>query len=421
LALAACGSSDKTETSSGTTSSDTATTASSGTSTAAAPAADLNGKVVKLGFVGPLTGPLAIGGKGMLDGIKAGVAYLNATPDVASGVKYEIVSRDTEGNPAKDVAAARELIGQGVTAIMGDIAPGTTPAMEPIINASKVLSFNTNNYGYDTESGADKKFPYAYSVGDPSDAFSDVAMKTLADAGVKVVGDLNEATAFGKAQQASDEKAAAAHGLKLVSESFPPTATDTTAQIQKLKDSGAEAVLLWTYTPIPALTSFAKVDWNVPIGVPQIASAPFVLDPLKKAAPDVAKRMFGMMAPQKMMLPSATAKPTDPVVIGYQKFVPKVTGHPLTGNDLVAAFGFDIPLVLDGAIKKAQSVDTTDLQQALDSGTPFPGVRWDYVFGPAPEQRAGVPASAQASYDAGLGMPGGLFVGLKPGSLGAGG
>src|SRR5882757_10526436 len=62
---------------------------------------------VKLGVVGPFTGPFAVMGEQWRQGIEA---YLAVRGDTVNGRKVEVIYRDTTGNPATAKQLTQELV-----------------------------------------------------------------------------------------------------------------------------------------------------------------------------------------------------------------------------------------------------------------------------------------------------------------------
>ncbi len=97
LGAAACGSSDNASTSSST----TGQTSGGG------------GQTLNVGYVGGFTGILAPYDGGVLQGLKVAVADINSRAG-ADGTKIKLTTRDSRSEPAEAVAAAQELVSQGV-------------------------------------------------------------------------------------------------------------------------------------------------------------------------------------------------------------------------------------------------------------------------------------------------------------------
>jgi branched-chain amino acid transport system substrate-binding protein len=402
--LSACGGGGSSSSSSESSSSSSGS--SEGGSTEASSEGSVKGETFKLGFVGGLSGPTAAYGKQLKQGTEAAINYLESSGS-GSGVAYELSTKDGQSDPAKDIAAVKELVGEGSQAILGDLTAGADVGFLPYLTREKILSVNYNDYGYSEDIGT--TYPYAFTVGDPETAFSEVPMKYVAEQGVKVVGDLYDTSPFGEAQHEIDVEKAKEDGIKLVSESYPAEG-DASAQIASLKSAGAEVVFLWTYLPVPPLLQFNSVGWAPPVFGGQVMTFPTTLGPVKHADPELAENLYGFMAPKNQTVAKVGEKPTDPVVLGWQEKYEEMIGRPLTSEDSLSAFAFDTVMVIDGGIKLAQSTDPVKIAEAMSSEQPLPGVRWNYEFGTTPESRQGVPASAQEVISGSTGAPGGIFV-----------
>ncbi len=94
---------------------------------------------VKVGLVYSQTGALASYGKQYIDGFKAGLAYATKGSNKAGGRTIEIVESDDAGDPAKAVAATKDLIGKGVKVIAGSTSSGVALQVAPVAAQNKVL------------------------------------------------------------------------------------------------------------------------------------------------------------------------------------------------------------------------------------------------------------------------------------------
>ena len=95
--------------------------------------------VVKMGVVGPMTGPNAVMGDNWRQGIEA---YLALHGDTAGGRKIEIIYRDTGGDPAKAKQLVQELVVRDKISFVGGF--GLSPeaaASAPVINQAKIPAF----------------------------------------------------------------------------------------------------------------------------------------------------------------------------------------------------------------------------------------------------------------------------------------
>ena len=76
-------------------------------------------KVMKLGGIGPLTGPLAIYGVTSTNGSKLAFEEINKNGGIL-GKQVEFTVLDSKGDPTEAITAYNRLVDQGITAFIGD-------------------------------------------------------------------------------------------------------------------------------------------------------------------------------------------------------------------------------------------------------------------------------------------------------------
>jgi branched-chain amino acid transport system substrate-binding protein len=93
---------------------------------AAAPAAPET--VVKIGHVGPTTGPQAHLGKDNENGARMAIDDANAKGIMIDGkkVKFELVAEDDQADPKQGVIVAQKLVDAKVAGVVGHLNSGTT-------------------------------------------------------------------------------------------------------------------------------------------------------------------------------------------------------------------------------------------------------------------------------------------------------
>lgn len=100
-------------------------------------------KVIKIGLIAPLTGPLSYGGNDMRQGALLAVEEINSQGGIKVGDTYykiELIIEDDEGNPSKATQVVQKLITQdNVFAIVGSYSSSVTLAVQPIIMENKRL------------------------------------------------------------------------------------------------------------------------------------------------------------------------------------------------------------------------------------------------------------------------------------------
>ena len=92
--------------------------------------------VVKIGHVGPLSGPIAHLGKDNENGARLAIEELNAKGVVIAGkkVKLELIAEDDASDPKQGTAVAQKLVDAKVKGVIGHLNSGTTIPASKIYN-----------------------------------------------------------------------------------------------------------------------------------------------------------------------------------------------------------------------------------------------------------------------------------------------
>ena len=97
------------------------------------------GGPVNVGLIYSKTGALASYGAQYAEGFAAGLDYATHGTGMAGGHKIVVTERDDASDPAKAVAAAKELIGQGYKIIGGSTSSGAAIQLAPLAKENNVL------------------------------------------------------------------------------------------------------------------------------------------------------------------------------------------------------------------------------------------------------------------------------------------
>ncbi|GFO61411.1 branched-chain amino acid ABC transporter substrate-binding protein [Geomonas silvestris] len=113
---------------------------------AAAPAAAA-GNTVKIGFLGALTGDVAMFGKPTLEGMKMAADEINAAGGVL-GKKIEIVEADDRGDKQEGASVTQKFVSRDkVVAIVGDPTTGITKVAAPVAQKAGVVLLSAGATG----------------------------------------------------------------------------------------------------------------------------------------------------------------------------------------------------------------------------------------------------------------------------------
>lgn len=100
-------------------------------------AASAEDKVIKIGYIGALTGDTAVWGQAGLNGMKLTAQKVNDTGGVL-GYKIEVLVQDGKGKPEDSLNALSKLIDEGVIAVVGTNFSSCNIPMAPIATAKKI-------------------------------------------------------------------------------------------------------------------------------------------------------------------------------------------------------------------------------------------------------------------------------------------
>lgn len=339
--------------------------------------------VVQIGYLGPLSGALGPYGTPTLNGLKAAVAYLNAGNAKAKNVKYEVVARDTGSSPTEDQADARALVQSGVRYFYGDSLNDTGFAAEQVaFTPVKAISFASVPDAI-ADAGVNKQFPYAFGAGPADEVYTTPYIKTFgpqSNGKIAVIyEDYQAVIDWGTGTVAAAQKA----GYKVYSQEVPITSSDDTAQLRTLEASGANMLVIQAVVnPYLILQDLGQIGW-----VPKIIVGTAPSTPAEAASlnPAIVDKLVTGESPPTLVGPTNTTKPTNAYAKAYFKYYAPLA-HEVSGKFdslvTIGTYSFDAMLVMDQAIGKAGTTDTTKVQKVLDSGTVFQGSRGDYKYGP---------------------------------------
>lgn len=221
------------------------------------------GAPIKVGNLFSLSGPFTVMGKPGKEGLDLAVDKINAMGGV-EGHRIDVITYDDGSDETKCVLATKKLIQEDkVLAIVGVSASGLGLSILPTIEESKVPLLITS-------STLKLVMPIRKYVFKPI-----VSEKTLCEdifamfklRGIKQFAILHHTAGWGTSATEYTKTAAPAEGFEIVAvESYAPNDTDFTAQLVKIKRSGAKAILVWGTEPGCAI--IAKQIHELGLGIP---------------------------------------------------------------------------------------------------------------------------------------------------------
>jgi len=202
-----------------------------------------SGSPIKVGAILSLTGPYAALGASEKNALELEVKRINDAGGLG-GSQIEVIIEDDATDEAKAVAAATKLIEQDkVVAILGATGTGQSMAVRTVINRAGVPQISMA--GGNAITGTFD--PLVFQTPWPNSIIVPFVLKKMATDGHTKIAVLSDSSGYGKDGLAIITADAPKNGMTIVAnEVFKPGDTDYSAQLTKVKNSGADAILLWT-------------------------------------------------------------------------------------------------------------------------------------------------------------------------------
>ncbi len=333
---------------------------------------DTSKSVYKIGAVLSLSGPAAPLGVPEQNALKMLENELNSGEGV-EGHKVEFIIEDDESDPAKAKAAITKLITQEkVSAMIGSSSTGATLAMVPVAESSQVTLVCCSAGTAITKPV--KKYIFRTPPTD-SMAIDRVLAYLTKTIKVKQIAILHDANAFGTGgADELAEKAPKAGVTVVAKESYGSTDTDMTAQLTKIQQTPAQALVVWGTNPGPA--SIAKNMEQLGMKIPYIGSHGIANKTFITLAGSAAN---GVVFPAgRMLIPSSIASGTE-WRNAVDKFTTDYKAKYNKDADTFAAHGWDAGLILTNAMKTA-GTDKAKIQSEVEKTTGLVGIDGTYNY-----------------------------------------
>ena len=372
LVLAACGSSS---------SSTGGSSSSGGSSSGATSYPAIPAGPIKLGMIAPLTGPNAQSGQFLKLGFNILIGDLNAAGGI-DGHQVTFVTGDDKADPATGAAEARRLAESEKVA--GILEPGTgetTFQIMPVLTQDKIPTVAIL-----PENELDKPptYPYYFSTY-PLNSLSGVEIiKYAKQLNITKLAIARDNTGFGDSYLPVIQAQAQAQGITITdTETFSISATDVKTQISKLKNSGANGLIILSVGAVVGhvYEAMQALGWSPPtVGTYSLLYSGVT------SLGSLAKTTFfscGVGVDQG-------AAPDPGLLKLVTEMNTKIAKLPTNAGSVWSA---DALLIMKAAIEKNHSLDPDAIKSAVESfsGVSYTSPKFTYSFSPA--EHAGWPQS----------------------------
>jgi branched-chain amino acid transport system substrate-binding protein len=320
---------------------------------------------IRVGAFLSVTGPAAFLGDPELKTLELYVERLNAEGGVL-GRKLQLVAYDDAGDAEKARTFAKRLLEQDkVDLIVGGSTTGTTMAVVPMVEQAGVPFVSLAGAVGIVEPA--KKWVFKTPHTDRmacEKIFVDLQSRKISKVAL-----ISGSGGFDKSMRGECLKVAPKYGIEFVAdETYGATDTDMTAQLTKIKSSGAQAVLNAGFGQGPAIVTrnYRQVGLTLPLYQSHGVASKEYIKLSGPAADGVRLPAAALLVAEQ--LPAGDAQ--KPVVVGYGKaFADKYKAD-------VSTFGghaYDGLMLAVNAVKAAGSTDKAKVRDALEATKGYVG------------------------------------------------
>ena len=323
--------------------------------------------VVKIGHVGPTTGPQAHLGKDNENGARMAIDDANGKGVTIDGkkVKFELVAEDDQADPKQGTTVAQKLVDAKVAGVVGHLNSGTSIPASKIYSDAGIpqISPSATNPKY-TRQGFKTAFRLMADDDKQGTALGEYAVKTLK---LKQLAVIDDATAYGQGLADSFEAAVKASGGRVVKrEHTNDKAVDFNALLTSIKALKPDAIFFGGYDAQagPMARQMKTLGMSIPLmGGETMNSAKFI-------------ELAGPAAEGNIASTPGAALESRP---GGKAFAAKYKARYNQDIGLYTPYFYDGVMVLAAAMKAADSTDPAKCLAAL-AKIKYPGVTADIEF-----------------------------------------
>ena len=341
----------------------------------------------------PLSGGGSFAGKGQQDSLETLAAAVTKSGGIA-GRPLHFVYHDDQTSPQIAVQLANEILGSHPTVVLGSSLVAMCRAIAPLMKEGPV--HYCLSPGFHPAPGG-----FAFSSSSSSADQIAVTIRYFRDKGLTKLAALQTTDASG---QDGDQGIISAlkrpenSTVKLVAhEHFNPTDVSVTAQIERMKLSGAQALISWA-TGAPIATVFkGAIQGGLDIPI----------------APTSGNQTFAQMTqwadflPKQLVLPSGLFPPHEGIVTldprvekAQHEMYAAMQERGLKPDNMVATSWDAALIVVEGLRKLGPDATAEALRNYIASLTDFPGIGGTYNFKENSERGLGPASSIVTRYDA---------------------
>jgi branched-chain amino acid transport system substrate-binding protein len=221
---------------------------------------------IKIGAVLAVTGPASFLGEPEKNTLLMLKDQINKSGGI-NGRPIEIIIEDSKSDETQAVVAAKKLIEkEKVLTIIGPSTTGESMALVPIVTAAKVPMISCAAGAAITQPVADRHWVFKTAQYDTSAV--ERIFDYMKNKGITSIGIVSVSTSYGDAGRKAMLEIAPSYGIQIIAdEKYGPKDTDMTAQLVKIKEAKAQAIINWSVGPGQAIITknWASLKMNIPL------------------------------------------------------------------------------------------------------------------------------------------------------------
>jgi branched-chain amino acid transport system substrate-binding protein len=338
---------------------------------------------IKIGALFSITGPASFLGEPERNTAQMVVDEINKGGGIG-GRTLELVTYDTQGDATKAVQVATRLIKDDkVVAIIGPSTTGDTMAVIPLVEKAQIPMISCAAGIKITDPV--KKWVFKTAQNDSlavARIFEQFNKKKITKIAILTVSD-----SFGSSGREQLVAQAKSHNVQIIlDETYGPKDTDMTAQLTKIRGTGAQAIVCWGTNPGPAIIArnVKQLGLNIPLYMSHGVSSKKFID----LAGDAAE---GITLPSGRVLVADLLADTDPQKKNLIKFVKDYQARYKAEGDHFGGHAWDAVMLLKGAIERGGNSPET-IRNQLEQTKNFSGIGG--IFNYSAQDHAGLTKDA---------------------------
>ena len=331
------------------------------------------GEPIKIGAIVSLTGTYAGLGEPEKNVLEMEVKRINDAGGI-NGRPVEVVIEDDATDEAKAVAAASKLIEQDeVVAIIGATGTGQTMAARGDVQRAAIPQVSMAGGTVIT----DPVDPLVFATPWSNNIVVPFTLAYLKEQGVTKIGLISDSAGFGSDGKAVIAKTAPGAGITVVSDqTFNPGDTDMTTQLTRIKNSDAQAIVIWTAGKEAA--TIAKNVQDLGIELPVYGSHGIARREFIDGAGEAAEGV--KFAAGKILIPEAYGQDSDAYAVATD-FIDRYTAAYGDAPSTFAGHAYDaLYLVTEAAKRIDGEITPAALRDEIEKTSGFVGIGGTFTY-----------------------------------------